>query len=67
MSLDLQVYILPTIRINNGQYRGRLSYNDVFRAICAGFDHNAEPELCARVGEDSCVVGSPGDKACRAK
>lgn len=61
-----EVYILPTIRINNGQYRGRLFYNDVFRAICAGFDHNAEPELCARVGDDSCAVNTPGDRACKA-
>ena len=29
----LQVYILPTIRINDGQYRGKLSYTEVLRAI----------------------------------
>jgi len=27
-----EIYILPTIRINGGQYRGRLSYTEVFRA-----------------------------------
>ena len=45
----MQVYILPTIRINNGQYRGKLSYTEVLRAICAGFTKNAEPKVCMRV------------------
>lgn len=58
---------MPTIRINNGQYRGRLGYNDVFRAICSAFDKKAEPELCARLGDDSCSIGSPGDTFCSAK
>jgi hypothetical protein len=61
-----EIYILPTIRINGGQYRGRLSYTEVFRAVCAGFDRNAEPELCARLSDDSCLADSPGEKACAA-
>ena len=61
----LQVYILPTIRINNGQYRGKLSYTEVLRAICAGFTKNAEPKVCLRVSvDDSCRDGSIGQTTC---
>ena len=63
----LQVYITPTIRINNVQYRGRISYSEVLRALCAGFNKNSEPGLCMRVAEDDCRVGSPGDTVCSAK
>ena len=60
-----QVYILPTIRINNGQYRGKLSYTEVLRAICAGFTKNAEPKVCMRVSvDDSCRDGSLGQTTC---
>ena len=67
LSIDsaLQVYILPTIRINNGQYRGKLSYTEVLRAICAGFTKNAEPKVCMRVSvDDSCRDGSLGQTTC---
>ena len=61
----MQVYILPTIRINNGQYRGKLSYTEVLRAICAGFTKNAEPKVCMRVSvDDSCRDGSLGQTTC---
>ena len=61
----LQVYILPTIRINDGQYRGKLSYTEVLRAICAGFTKNAEPKVCMRVSvDDSCRDGSVGQTTC---
>lgn len=64
-SLLLQVYILPTIRINNGQYRGKLSYTEVLRAICAGFTRNSEPKVCMRVSvDDSCRDGSVGQTTC---
>ena len=65
--LGLQVYILPTIRINNGQYRGKLAYTEVLQAICAAFDKNNEPEVCLRVSEDDCRPGSLGEANCRAK
>ena len=62
---SLQVYILPTIRINNGQYRGKLSYTEVLRAICAGFTKNTEPKVCMRVSvDDSCRDGSLGQTTC---
>ena len=64
-NVRLQVYILPTIRINNGQYRGKLSYTEVLRAICAGFTKNAEPKVCMRVSvDDSCRDGSLGQTTC---
>ncbi len=63
-----QVYILPTIRINDGQYRGKLSYTEVLRAICAGFTKNAEPKACMRVAvDDSCRDGSLGQTTCGAR
>jgi hypothetical protein len=62
------VYILPTIRINDGQYRGKLSYTEVLRAICAGFTKNAEPKACMRVAvDDSCRDGSVGHSTCAAR
>lgn len=64
----LQVYILPTIRINNAQYRGKLSYTEVLRAICAGFTKNFEPKVCMSVAvDDSCRPGSVGPTTCAAK
>ena len=62
-----QVFILPTIRINNGQYRGKLGYTEVLRAICAGFNQDAEPTACLRVAEDDCRPGSAGESECRAR
>jgi hypothetical protein len=60
-----EVYILPTIRINEGQYRGKLSYTEVLRALCAGFNKNDEPAACNKVGEADCRVGAPGDVDCK--
>ena len=62
-----QVYILPTVRINAAQYRGRLGYSEVLKAICAGFTRGAEPQACLRVAEDDCRPESPGDNFCKAK
>ena len=62
-----QVYILPTIRINGDQYRGKLGYTEVLRALCSGFNSGQEPAACLRVAQDDCVAGSPGDLACKAK
>jgi len=62
-----EVYILPTIRINTGQYRGKLSYHEVLRAICSGFNRHNEPAACNRVGEDDCRVGAAGQRDCAAQ
>ncbi|XP_004492565.1 vacuolar-sorting receptor 1-like [Cicer arietinum] len=40
------VTILPTLIINNRQYRGKLSKPAVLKAICAGFLETTEPSIC---------------------
>ncbi|KAL3159117.1 hypothetical protein ABBQ32_011113 [Trebouxia sp. C0010 RCD-2024] len=60
-----EVFILPTIRINNGQYRGKLAYAEVLQAICAGFSYGAEPSVC--VQEDTCREGSQPDTDCKSR
>lgn len=40
------VTILPTLVVNNRQYRGKLVKNAVLKAICAGFEETTEPSLC---------------------
>lgn len=68
LSLQIgEVYILPTIKINNAQYRGKLSYTEVLRALCSGFNKNNEPAACNSVGEDDCRTGAHGDTDCRAR
>lgn len=62
-----EVYILPTIRINNAQYRGKLAYYEVMRALCTGFSKDEEPQACLKVQENECIAGGPGDLECRKK
>ncbi|XP_058110657.1 vacuolar-sorting receptor 1-like [Magnolia sinica] len=40
------VTILPTLVINNRQYRGKLDKGAVLKAICAGFQETTEPAVC---------------------
>eukprot|EP00249_Psilotum_nudum_P016620 c25912_g1_i1 orf=674-2713(-) len=40
------VTILPTLIINNRQYRGKLDKGPVLKAICAGFQESTEPPVC---------------------
>lgn len=40
------VTILPTLVINNRQYRGKLDRGAVLKAICAGFKETTEPGVC---------------------
>ncbi|KAI3666815.1 hypothetical protein L6452_41852 [Arctium lappa] len=40
------VTILPTLIINNRQYRGKLDKKAVLKAICSGFEETTEPALC---------------------
>ncbi|XP_064993853.1 vacuolar-sorting receptor 6-like [Musa acuminata AAA Group] len=40
------VTILPTLVINNVQYRGKLERTAVLKAICAGFKESTEPSVC---------------------
>ncbi|KAJ3682914.1 hypothetical protein LUZ60_013141 [Juncus effusus] len=40
------VTILPTLVINNRQYRGKLDKSPVLKAICSGFEETTEPSVC---------------------
>ncbi|KAI4302643.1 hypothetical protein MLD38_038363 [Melastoma candidum] len=40
------VTILPTLVINNRQYRGKLDRGAVLKAICSGFQETTEPAIC---------------------
>ncbi|MQL69858.1 hypothetical protein Taro_002146 [Colocasia esculenta] len=40
------VTILPTLIVNNRQYRGKLEKSAVLKAICAGFQETTEPDVC---------------------
>ncbi|KAJ7969394.1 Vacuolar-sorting receptor-like protein [Quillaja saponaria] len=40
------VTILPTLVINNVQYRGKLERTSVLKAICAGFKETTDPPVC---------------------
>ncbi|XAR68708.1 hypothetical protein NMG60_11000056 [Bertholletia excelsa] len=40
------VTILPTIVINNAQYRGKLDKTAILKAICSGFKETTEPAIC---------------------
>ncbi|KAK9268214.1 hypothetical protein L1049_010657 [Liquidambar formosana] len=40
------ITILPTLVINNIQYRGKLARAAVLKAICAGFKETTDPPIC---------------------
>ncbi|KAE8669689.1 Vacuolar-sorting receptor 1 [Hibiscus syriacus] len=40
------VTILPTLVVNDHQYRGKLAKSAVLKAICAGFEETTEPAIC---------------------
>lgn len=44
-STHSQVFILPTIRINGVQYRGKMATAEVLRALCAGFSAGNMPQV----------------------
>ncbi|KAG6744386.1 hypothetical protein POTOM_053106 [Populus tomentosa] len=62
------VTILPTLVINNRQYRGKLDKGAVLKAICAGFEETTEPAICLSedVETNECLENNGGcwqDKA----
>ncbi|GAB4833128.1 Vacuolar-sorting receptor 1 [Ancistrocladus abbreviatus] len=62
------VTILPTLVINNRQYRGKLDKGAVLKAICAGFEETTEPSLCltSDIETNECLENNGGcwqDKA----
>ncbi|KAJ6814676.1 vacuolar-sorting receptor 3-like [Iris pallida] len=62
------VTILPTLIVNNRQYRGKLEKKAVLKAICAGFEETTEPAACLNddVETNECLTDNGGcwlDKA----
>ncbi|KAF6143041.1 hypothetical protein GIB67_041109 [Kingdonia uniflora] len=62
------VTILPTLVINNRQYRGKLDKGAVLKAICSGFQETTEPSVCLTEGIETneCLENNGGcwqDKA----
>ncbi|EFN56746.1 hypothetical protein CHLNCDRAFT_144184 [Chlorella variabilis] len=62
-----EVFILPTIRINSVQYRGKMATAEVLRAICAGFAAGNTPETCSKAVDDPCMQGGKGYQECSAR
>ncbi|XP_011019003.1 PREDICTED: vacuolar-sorting receptor 1-like [Populus euphratica] len=56
------VTILPTLVINNRQYRGKLDKGAVLKAICAGFEETTEPAICLseEVETNECLENNGG-------
>ncbi|KAK3143744.1 hypothetical protein QOZ80_4AG0304400 [Eleusine coracana subsp. coracana] len=56
------VTILPTLVINNVQYRGKLESTAVLKAICAGFKESTEPHVCLTpdLETDECLQDNGG-------
>uniref|UniRef100_A0ACD5X3J7 Uncharacterized protein n=1 Tax=Avena sativa TaxID=4498 RepID=A0ACD5X3J7_AVESA len=62
------VTILPTLVINNRQYRGKLDKGAVLKALCAGFRETTEPSVCLTedIQTNECLENNGGcwqDKA----
>ncbi|XP_010931377.1 vacuolar-sorting receptor 1 [Elaeis guineensis] len=56
------VTILPTLVINNRQYRGKLDKGAVLKAICAGFQETTEPAVCLseEIETNECLENNGG-------
>jgi hypothetical protein len=56
------VTILPTLIINQRQYRGKLDKGGVMKAICSGFEETTDPPVCLSEGVETneCLVNNGG-------
>ncbi|CAI5516101.1 unnamed protein product [Closterium sp. Naga37s-1] len=56
------VTILPTVIINNKQYRGKLDSKAVLKAVCSGFKETTDPPVClgADVQTNDCLSNNGG-------
>ncbi|EFJ06539.1 hypothetical protein SELMODRAFT_269926 [Selaginella moellendorffii] len=56
------VTMLPTLIINNRQYRGKLDKGAVLKAVCAGFQETTEPAVCLSEGMETneCLTNNGG-------
>lgn len=62
------ITLLPTIVINERQYRGKIDRASVLRSICAGFVTGQAPPLCddEGYGSNQCAEDAEGSLACAA-
>jgi len=58
------INILPTVVINDRQYRGKLTREAVLRTLCSGFAESTRPELCDQGFEDKCLEDNEGSLTC---
>ncbi|KAL1545385.1 Vacuolar-sorting receptor 2 [Salvia divinorum] len=56
------VTILPTLVVNNRQYRGKLEKGAVLKAICSGFEETTEPAICLTqdIQTNECLTNNGG-------
>ncbi|XP_057867292.1 vacuolar-sorting receptor 6 [Cryptomeria japonica] len=56
------VTILPTLVINNVQYRGKLERSAILKAVCAGFKETTEPLICLTgdIETNECLTNNGG-------
>ncbi|KAG6536144.1 hypothetical protein ZIOFF_001188 [Zingiber officinale] len=56
------ITILPTLMINNIQYRGKFERTAVLKAICAGFKESTEPYVCLNsdIETNECLTSNGG-------
>ncbi|XP_073312010.1 vacuolar-sorting receptor 4-like [Primulina huaijiensis] len=56
------VTILPTVVVNNRQYRGKLEKGAVLKALCSGFEETTEPSVCLSgdVETNECLENNGG-------
>ncbi|GAB4829476.1 Vacuolar-sorting receptor 6 [Ancistrocladus abbreviatus] len=56
------VTILPTLVINDVQYRGKLERTSVLKAICAGFKETTDPPICLNtaIETNECLENNGG-------
>ncbi|XP_057855322.1 vacuolar-sorting receptor 1 isoform X1 [Cryptomeria japonica] len=56
------VTIVPTLVINNRQYRGKLDKGAVMKAICSGYKETTEPTVCLNddMETNECLVNNGG-------
>ncbi|CAB9530946.1 Vacuolar-sorting receptor 1 [Seminavis robusta] len=54
------VVIIPSMYVDTAAIRGALEFSTVFKAVCAGYTSNTEPEVCKKcancLDEYGCVV-----------
>lgn len=46
-SWGAKILLLPTVIMNDNQYRGRLDTPSIVRALCSGFKESSEPDVRA--------------------